>query len=107
MQNNKANDEHFWSSAHNSSSRLVWTGLAFERVCFQHLPQIKQAMGISGIVTNTFAFRQKGDETDSVGISDRHGDRPADHVINLCEMKFPRRTLTPLIRIMTSSYATN
>jgi hypothetical protein len=94
MQNNKANDEHFWSSAYNSSSRLAWTGLAFERVCFQHLPQIKQALGISGIVTNTFAFRQKGDETDSVGIQiDMVIDR-ADHVINLCEMKFSQDTYT-------------
>ncbi len=94
MQKNKSNDEHFWSSVYNSSIRYSWTGLAFERVCFQHIPQIKQALGISGVTTNTLAFKLKGDEEEASGIQiDMLIDR-ADNVINLCEMKFSQDTYT-------------
>jgi uncharacterized protein len=94
MQKNKSNDNHFWSSVYNSSTRYSWTGLAFERVCFQHIPQIKQALGISGVTTNTLAFKLKGDNEDSSGVQiDMLIDR-ADNVINLCEMKFSQDTYT-------------
>jgi AAA+ ATPase superfamily predicted ATPase len=92
MSENTANDEHFWSTAYNSSIRLSWTGLAFERVCFQHIPQIKNSLGISGVMANVLAFKSYADGKDDSGIQiDMLIDR-ADNVINLCEMKFSHDT---------------
>jgi AAA+ ATPase superfamily predicted ATPase len=93
MQENKSNDEHFWSNVYNTSIRHSWTGLAFERICFQHVPQIKQALGIAGVMTNTLGFKSNGDK-ESKGVQiDMLIDR-ADNVINLCEMKFSQEVFT-------------
>ena len=65
MKENLNNDEHFWSNSYNSPIRAAWTGLAFERVCFQHIPQIKQAMGIAGVATQCYSWKAKGDALSS------------------------------------------
>lgn len=89
IQGNKNNDEHFWS--HNLSSPVyyAWCGLAFERVCMDHLGQIKQALGISGVVTNTFSWRVGGDASNKGAQVDMVIDR-ADGIVDLCEMKYTR-----------------
>lgn len=89
-----AQDEEWWS--HNFQSHAVesWQGLSFELLCFLHLTQIKQKLGISGIATAASSWRytppknkenldlpEKGTQIDL--LIDR-GDR----IINLCEMKF-------------------
>ena len=53
MQKNKTDDPSFWSHNYTSPLRYSWCGLAFERVCFQHIPQIKHALGISGVITKS------------------------------------------------------
>lgn len=79
---------------HNSTTRGVeaWQGTSFELVCMTHLPQIKRALGISGISTSASSWRyvapkdaplEKGAQIDLV--IDR-----GDHVINVCEMKFAK-----------------
>lgn len=55
-----------------------------------HLPQIKQALGVSGVSTSASAWRytpSKDNIEDKGAQIDLVIDR-ADHVINLCEMKF-------------------
>lgn len=89
MKENKTNDEHFWSNSYNSPTRASWVGLAFERVCFQHIPQIKQALGISGVSTQCYSWKSKGDEGTNGAQIDMVLDR-ADNVINLCEIKFSK-----------------
>lgn len=80
-----SSDEHFWSR--NATSPLVktWYGLAFERVCQAHMPQIKQALGIGSVRTEYYSWRSKkihdGAQIDI--IIDR-----ADNTINLCEVKY-------------------
>lgn len=83
-------DEQWWTNNYDSRSVMAWQGVAFELVCLAHLPQIKQALGISGISTSASAWRsiaakdtpeEKGAQIDLV--IDR-----GDHTINLCEMKF-------------------
>ena len=44
-------DEHFWSNQMNTPAVNTWMGLAFERVCLAHIPQIKKKLGISGILS--------------------------------------------------------
>ena len=62
-----------------------WCGLASERVCFHHVRQIKQALGISGVLSNAYAWKSKkskpGAQIDL--LIDRRDD-----VINLCEAKY-------------------
>ena len=81
-------DEKYWSMNVNTSVRNAWEGLAFERVCFEHVKQIKQALGISGVSTRVYSWRVKDDPVFGEGAQiDMVIDR-SDQVINLCEMKF-------------------
>lgn len=89
MRDTETDDEQFWSHSYQSSLRKSWVGLAFERVCFQHIRQIKQALGISGVVTTVYSWRT-GPSLPSAGDGaqiDMLIDR-ADNMANICEMKF-------------------
>lgn len=87
------NDEHYWSNTYMSGSHNAWKGLAFERVCFQHIPQIKAALGISGVQTNVYSWFARG-------TSERRGAQidlvlqRADGITNICEMKHSSNTFT-------------
>lgn len=94
MQENKTNDEAFWSHSYASSVRLAWCGLAFERLCFQHVPQIKRALGISGVVTNTYSWQVKDDPEYGPGAQIDMLIERADNAINVCEMKFSNKEYT-------------
>ena len=86
MQENKTDDPSFWSHNYTSSLRYSWCGLAFERVCFQHIPQIKQALGISGVVTNTYSWQVKDDPVYGAGAQIDMLIERADNTINICKM---------------------
>ena len=78
-------DQDNWLTYIDSPNYRAWSGYAFEQVCLYHLPQIKQALGVSGVQTSVSSWRSssknQGAQIDLV--IDRR-----DHVINLCEMKF-------------------
>ena len=95
IQKNHLMDEHFWTTSQNSPIYHAWSGLAFERVCLQHVPAIKNALGISGVLTNVYSWRQKADEASGIpGVQiDLLIDRN-DQVVNLCEMKFSKAEYT-------------
>ena len=75
----------FWLDSVDSSERHSWEGLAFERVGLWHVQQIKEALRIGGVRTNTASWKSArksgGAQVDLV--IDRK-----DGVVNLCEMKF-------------------
>ena len=85
-------DEHFWSNQINTPQVNAWCGLAFERVCLEHLPQIKQALGISGVLSEAYSWACREDSANGI-----YGSQidlmivRKDQVINLCEMKFSRK----------------
>ena len=84
---NKTGDRCFWSASSDSQFRRVWEGLAFERLCLQHVREIKIALGISGVVSNDCSWQiARTAEHDGAQV-DLLIDRK-DGVINLCEMKF-------------------
>ena len=88
VEQNRYQSSDFWSQSVNSPLFNAWCGLAFEILCLNHLPQIRSALGISGIQTRVFSWRtpvtaEKGAQIDLV--IDR-----ADRCVNLCEMKFTR-----------------
>ncbi len=70
-----------WAKYSATPGYYSWSGLAFEIVCLNHVPQIKKALGISGVDSTEYAWRNSNAQIDLV--IDR-----ADSVINLCEVKF-------------------
>ena len=85
----KPTDENFWSNQINTPVINTWLGLAFERVCMEHVPQMKQKLGISGVLTDVCSLYCKADP--DKGIRGSQIDLlivRRDQVINLCEMKY-------------------
>lgn len=82
-------DEQYWIRNLETPKINVWNGLAYERVCQIHLPQIKRALGIANVRTEHYAWRSKQtvERTQIDMIIDR-----ADNTINLCEVKFSKDT---------------
>lgn len=86
---NRPTDEHFWSNQINTPSVNTWMDLAFERVCFEHIRQIKQKLGIAGVLTDVNSWRCASDQNE--GLFGSQIDLlivRKDQVINLCEMKY-------------------
>lgn len=84
---NKRHDPSFWSKSIGSNLYNCWCGLAFERICMAHVPQIKQALSIGGVATNEYSWLVRKTENRPGAQIDLLIDR-ADETINLCEMKF-------------------
>ena len=81
----------FWQHHLKESEILSWRGIAFEEVCLQHITQIKQALGISGVSTRESALVVRGTKENSGMQIDLLIDRD-DDIINVCEMKYMRST---------------
>lgn len=84
---NEHNDEHFWSSSLSSALHRAWAGIAFERVCMQHIIQIKKALGIEGVLTNVYSWQTKATDDYPGAQIDLLLDRQ-DGIVNICEAKF-------------------
>ena len=69
-------------------------GIAYERVCFQHIRQIKEALQIGGVLSNVYALNIKDGSGKGRGAQiDMIIDRN-DNTINLCEMKYSNKPFT-------------
>jgi AAA+ ATPase superfamily predicted ATPase len=75
----------FWLPFSATPAHGAWSGYAFERVCLLHVPQIKNKLGISGVMTEVSSWRSEntagGTQVDLV--IDR-----SDKIVNLCEIKY-------------------
>ena len=89
FEENKFQDENFWTNSLNSAKYRAWSGYAFELLCLNHLKQMKEALGISGVLTRVCSWTSKEGEGSRGAQIDLLIDR-ADQTINLCEMKFAR-----------------
>lgn len=93
---------NYWKSMLGTPKYNTWCGVAFERACLWHIDQIKKKLGISGILTNEYAWRCQPDEK-----LNRHGTQidllieRSDGIIDVCEMKYSKDTYS-----ITSDYAT-
>ena len=85
MYTKRENDEHFWTNFIENARHRAWSGYGFEQVCLAHLSQIKQKLGISGVITRTATWRSNDKE--NLAQIDLLIERN-DDVINLCEMKY-------------------
>ena len=80
----------FWTKNFKSQSIKSWSGFSFERVCLQHISQIKKAIGIAAVATTEHVWRYipEDGEMDAKGAQiDLLIDRD-DNVISVCEMKW-------------------
>ena len=78
-------DKGFWGTNINTPIHNAWAGYAFEQLCLYHYPQIEKKLGISGIYTQKSAWRSR--QADNGAQIDLVISR-ADHIINLCEVKY-------------------
>lgn len=78
---NHGRDRHYWTKKLSSPVHSTWAGLAFERVCLEHVEQMKEALRIGAVLTNEYAWRNPSAQIDL--LIDR-----ADGIINVCEMKY-------------------
>lgn len=85
IKTHKLADKNFWTKTIDNPKHRAWSGYAFEQVCLYHVNQIKRALGISGIHTETSSWRST--TTNSGAQIDLVIDR-RDQAINLCEIKF-------------------
>ena len=104
---NRTKDNEYWLHHFNDASVKSWQGFAFELLCFMHIPQIKKALGISGIATSVSTWRKvaaskgsnqnkpQGEGTQIDLLIDR-----IDKIIHLCEVKFSEKEF-----VITKSYA--
>jgi len=83
----KPRNPRFWTSNLESPSLSAWKGYAFERVCLSHCEQIKQALGIAAISTETSSWHSR--KTSPGAQIDLLFDRK-DGIINLCEIKYSK-----------------
>jgi hypothetical protein len=94
--NNLDLDTDWWTHHLNTPSIMSWMGISYELICLQHHPQIKKALGISGMATaiSTWRYVPRKDEADKKGAQvDLVIDR-ADRIIHLCEIKFSQKKYT-------------
>ncbi len=88
ISSNVNRDEHYWTSQLETTIHNGWAGRAFERVCLQHLPQIKAALGFSAVISSAHSWLYRPSKDNDTGVQiDLLIDRN-DQTINLCEMKY-------------------
>ncbi len=93
IKKNAFSDEHYWQSTNTSPTHNTWKGHAFERVCLQHISQIKIALGISGVQTNICSWFTRGTEQHRGAQIDLVIQR-ADGFTDICEIKHSINTFT-------------
>lgn len=88
-----------WQREIDSASWQSWSGLAFERICYDHLPQIKQALNITTMTTQVSDWRGT---YEGVGAQIDMLIERADRIINVVEIKFANSDF-----IINKAYAKN
>ena len=76
-----------WQTFSQNQSWKSWSGYAFENLALRHLPQLKKALGIAAVHTESSAFSLRGNGQQAGVQIDLLIDRN-DHAINVCELKF-------------------
>jgi AAA+ ATPase superfamily predicted ATPase len=87
IKNNRKTQVGIWQMLSNSQSYKIWSGYAFESLCLKHVSEIKRAMGVQNVYTETSSYRHVGDKAADGFQIDLIIDRK-DMTINLCECKF-------------------
>lgn len=76
-----------WQTLSQNQSWKSWSGYAFENLALRHLLQIKKALGIAAVYTESSTFSLKSTKEQTGVQIDLLIDRN-DRAINVCELKF-------------------
>ncbi|MBQ9009016.1 MAG: ATP-binding protein [Clostridia bacterium] len=77
--------QSFFTFSQSAGNYTNWRGHAFENLCLYHIPEIKRALGISGVEVKAYPWVS---ERKSGGAQIDLVLERADQLINLCEIKF-------------------
>lgn len=77
---------NYWQENLDAQSIVTWRGLAFENVSFNHIDEIKRALGIAGVSTTVSSWSKKSDDEKGMQIDLLLMRK--DNIINMCEIKF-------------------
>jgi hypothetical protein len=94
IKDSRAYGEGAWLSRIDSPAWRAWSGYAFENICLIHVQQIKKALGINGVYSETSSWQSIENGVQIDMLMDRR-----DHVISICEIKFSTAPYT-----ITKSY---
>ena len=90
-------NQHYFQNIYNSGAYKVWSGFAFENICYTHIYQIKKALGVAGVITRSYYWsakdKRQGTQIDIVLERD-------DDVMNLIECKYHNKEF-----VITKQYA--
>ena len=89
VEQNKLTGSGTWLQLSQRQTYAVWSGYAFEMLCFKHITAIKQALGIAGVYTTVTSIAKQAKGSTPGFQIDLLIER-ADDVIHLCEAKFYR-----------------
>ena len=87
VRGNPSREGDYWTAMLSEGRKNEWRGKAFERLCLEHVPQIKKALGISGVHTEVYSWSRTATAAVRGSQVDLLIDR-RDGLINLCEMKY-------------------
>lgn len=83
-------ENDYWAHHINTPEVNSWYGLTFEKICLLHIPQIKKALHLDTISTQTYSWRSTATEPNKKGAQiDLVIDR-ADGFTNICELKYSK-----------------
>ena len=86
---NLSKDPNWWSNNLESRAITAWMGNSFELVCMKHLQQVKQALKINAISTQSYTWSIPSNNKDNTpGAQIDMIIERADRIIHLCEIKF-------------------
>lgn len=99
IEKNRSQGAGTWKKLSQTQTWKSWSGYTFESIGLKHIQQIKNALQIGGVYSESSVYTHQGnDELPGFQI-DLLIDRN-DHVINLCEFKFYQENM-----ILTKAYA--
>jgi len=100
-QNELMQNPNYWQYISYSQNWISWAGNSFESVCHRHILEIKRALGISGVYTQTFYWDQKGEQNKEGSQIDMLIKR-ADKTVMIVEIKYYNQPFS-----ISKSYAQN
>jgi hypothetical protein len=74
-------DAYYWQKQVGKARYYTWAGLAFESICFKHIAQINNRLGIAGLTTQVCSFKNEKCQIDLLIVR-------SDNCIHLCEIKY-------------------
>ncbi len=99
IERKRLQNKGMWKKLSQTPVYKSWSGFAFESICLKHLPNIKKALDIGGVYSETSSFIYRGDKYNPGIQIDMLIDRN-DQIINVCEVKFHKGPFN-----VTKSYA--